>query len=162
VGSGKAVLPFVTFTYNCVPTWQQGLVWASWTIGVEMVFYLLFLWVWRATRTVRAVVWLMVALVMATAFAAAMQAAPPSLDDRDVFVLLGLPTALPAFAIGTLTFRLAAYAWRPGLCALVGAVLWAGLLWAPQAAWWLRVLAQPGMWCLRTKARRPRHLNPSG
>ncbi|MEL4893262.1 acyltransferase [Xanthomonas protegens] len=32
----------VSFTFNLVQGWQQGIVWASWAIGVEMLFYALF------------------------------------------------------------------------------------------------------------------------
>jgi peptidoglycan/LPS O-acetylase OafA/YrhL len=31
-----------TFTFNLIPRWTDGIVPASWTIGVEMIFYLLF------------------------------------------------------------------------------------------------------------------------
>ena len=30
------------FVFNLIPTWQEGFVWVSWTIGVEMLFYAVF------------------------------------------------------------------------------------------------------------------------
>ncbi len=36
------VFLYSTFTFNLVPNYQEGLVPASWTIGIEMIFYLLF------------------------------------------------------------------------------------------------------------------------
>ena len=42
------VLASVFFVFNLLPTGQEGFVWASWTIGIEMVFYacfpLIYLW----------------------------------------------------------------------------------------------------------------------
>jgi len=49
----ERVISYITFTYNFYPPWQQGVVWASWTLGVEMVFYALFPMVWKLTRSVR-------------------------------------------------------------------------------------------------------------
>ncbi|MBN5161739.1 MULTISPECIES: acyltransferase [unclassified Stenotrophomonas] len=31
-----------TFTFNLFPGWEQGIVWASWAVGVEMLFYAIF------------------------------------------------------------------------------------------------------------------------
>ncbi|WP_439448119.1 acyltransferase family protein [Stenotrophomonas sp. ATs4] len=31
-----------TFTFNLFPGWEQGIVWASWAVGVEMLFYVIF------------------------------------------------------------------------------------------------------------------------
>ncbi len=36
-----------TFTFNLVPGYQEGFVWASWTLGVEMLFYLFFPLIYR-------------------------------------------------------------------------------------------------------------------
>ncbi len=41
------LLELVAFAYNPDPALQEGLVWASWTLGVEMVFYAGFPWVYR-------------------------------------------------------------------------------------------------------------------
>jgi peptidoglycan/LPS O-acetylase OafA/YrhL len=43
----------VSFTFNLVPGYQQGLVWASWTLGVEMLFYLLFPLVYRYINNIQ-------------------------------------------------------------------------------------------------------------
>lgn len=32
----------LAFVFNLIPTWEQGIVWVSWTIGVEMLFYAVF------------------------------------------------------------------------------------------------------------------------
>lgn len=40
--NGKGILLYSTFTFNLVPNYQAGLIPASWTIGIEMLFYLVF------------------------------------------------------------------------------------------------------------------------
>jgi peptidoglycan/LPS O-acetylase OafA/YrhL len=41
------ILASVTFLFNLSPQGQQGFVWASWTIGIEMMFYLMFPLIYR-------------------------------------------------------------------------------------------------------------------
>ena len=36
------VIENALYLFNFVPDRQSGIVWASWTIGVEMIFYLIF------------------------------------------------------------------------------------------------------------------------
>ncbi len=38
----EKILSMATFTFNLSPEWAKGIVWASWTIGVEMIFYATF------------------------------------------------------------------------------------------------------------------------
>lgn len=40
-----------TFLFNLIPTWEQGFVWVSWTIGVEMLFYAVFPLIYARVRT---------------------------------------------------------------------------------------------------------------
>ena len=44
------ILSFMFFIYNFRPGMQEGLVWASWTLGVEMVFYLIFPWIFTSVQ----------------------------------------------------------------------------------------------------------------
>lgn len=55
----------LSFAFNIFPGYQEGIVWASWTIGVEMLFYLAFpfIYSWQAT-TNRRIVLICVALVL--------------------------------------------------------------------------------------------------
>jgi peptidoglycan/LPS O-acetylase OafA/YrhL len=39
------------FLFNLIPTWQEGFVWVSWTIGVEMLFYAVFPLLYARIRT---------------------------------------------------------------------------------------------------------------
>ena len=44
------VLASVLFVFNLLPTGQEGFVWASWTIGIEMLFYAVFPLVYARVR----------------------------------------------------------------------------------------------------------------
>lgn len=49
-----------SFVFNLVPQYQQGFVWASWTIGVEMLFYVTFPFIYTRVKNL----WSAAALVM--------------------------------------------------------------------------------------------------
>lgn len=60
-------LASATFTMNLVPSYVEGYVWGSWTIGVEMIFYLLFpVLIVLASNLRRALVIFIGATVLAT------------------------------------------------------------------------------------------------
>lgn len=54
-----SIVESLTFTFNLVPNGQQGFVWASWTIGIEMLFYLMFPLIYRYVNDV----WRAIALI---------------------------------------------------------------------------------------------------
>jgi len=67
-----SIIGNAAFIFNFVPQAQQGFVWASWTIGIEMVFYAMFPLVYRYIRDVWhacALVLLMIILWMAVSMA---------------------------------------------------------------------------------------------
>lgn len=99
------LVPFLTFTYNPVPRWQEGIVWASWTLGVEMVFYVAFPAIFAVVRTTRrAVAFVAVALLLATAHDAAIRAVLPASAGRESFIHCGILHQLPVFALGMLAY----------------------------------------------------------
>src|SRR5215831_13211671 len=51
--SFRTLLVCVLFAFNLVPGKQEGIVWASWTIGVEMIFYALLPLVFLLIRSIR-------------------------------------------------------------------------------------------------------------
>jgi len=60
------LLLYSTFGYNFVPGKQEGLVWASWTLGVEMVFYAIFPFIFYLVKSLKhALMFLIVTLVLA-------------------------------------------------------------------------------------------------
>lgn len=54
----------VAFVFNLVPTGQEGFVWVSWTIGVEMLFYAVFPLLYARVKTIGASVALFFASLM--------------------------------------------------------------------------------------------------
>lgn len=57
--SAVEILASVAFFFNLTPHGQQGFVWASWTIGIEMMFYLMFPFIYRYVKDL----WKAIALV---------------------------------------------------------------------------------------------------
>ncbi len=53
-----------SFLFNLIPTHQQGFVWASWTIGVEMLFYVVFPFMYVRVRNVWSAATLVVACIL--------------------------------------------------------------------------------------------------
>ena len=53
------------FVFNFIPTHQEGFVWASWTIGVEMLFYVVFPLLYVRVKNVTGAIALAVGLMLA-------------------------------------------------------------------------------------------------
>lgn len=145
----ERVISNITFTYNFYPPWQQGIVWASWTLGVEMVFYALFPMVWKLTRSVRsATSFLGVSLIASWIIQLIIYAA---LDETsaNTYVAFSLATSLPAFGFGILAFRIQAFPaslerikpWRIPLL-VMGGLTWFILVFQ-QTTWSVRAFFQP-------------------
>lgn len=97
------------FLFNLYEPFQTGIVWASWTIGVEMLFYAVFPFIKRAGFDNLMKTSLLLALSLAVVVmtrditAAAPHAAQPSL--RTLFDGLGFFFALPVFLMGVVTYH---------------------------------------------------------
>ena len=116
------VLACVSFTYNLKPEWREGIVWASWTLGVEMLFYLLFPLIFRFVRSVRSS---LAFLAITGALAAAHQAIATRSSDpvaRDAhFIRMSLAHQMPIFAVGICVyFCFRAIRERPNVPARLG------------------------------------------
>lgn len=117
------------FLFNFVAGWQEGIVWASWTIGIEMTFYLLFPMIWQRGKgiypTLASALWLVggsiVAYACITYFA-----------DGPQFWQWSFFKHLPSFLLGMLVFEVfAALRSDPTFGVAVGRVaLAAGVLLA--------------------------------
>jgi peptidoglycan/LPS O-acetylase OafA/YrhL len=90
--------------FGLSPEWQHGIVMGGWTIGVEVLFYLLFPLVIACVRNLRgAIVFTAVALL-----GWLMLASDPPTAIAHLVGRIGLLTQLPLFALGGLCF----HAWR--------------------------------------------------
>jgi peptidoglycan/LPS O-acetylase OafA/YrhL len=101
--SPATVAENVFFLFNLVPGQQTGIVWASWTIGVEMLFYLCFPFCYVWSRGVfRACIFFLVTVALAIAF-------KTLLDRHSVaagaFFQLSVIRHLPVFASGIVAFQ---------------------------------------------------------
>jgi peptidoglycan/LPS O-acetylase OafA/YrhL len=97
-------LLYALFGYNFVPGQQEGLVLASWTLGVEMVFYALFPWVFRVANTLRrASAFLLLALAVASLHYLVV-AQHPAWLAAGYRIYLSVFFHLPIFAAGMVTY----------------------------------------------------------
>jgi len=101
------VLLSASFTYNFIPGQEQGFVWASWTLGVEMIFYLLFPLLYRGvTDYRRALGFFLATIVVATLYGYWVGLMPLPTDIRGSFLHFSFLHMLPIFSCGILTYHL--------------------------------------------------------
>jgi len=102
---GKVLLSS-TFLFNLIPGEEQGFVWASWTIGVEMLFYALFplIFAW-ANSISRAVGFLLLTLTAALAWDHLSHSFGLAEPVRASFVHFSFLKNLPCFALGVVLFH---------------------------------------------------------
>ncbi len=93
------------FVYNFVPGREQGFVWASWTLGVEMVFYLVFPLIYRWVQDYRkAAGFFLLTLVVSSSFARIVSLLPIPAAERSLFLHYSFLNNLPIFACGMLAY----------------------------------------------------------
>ena len=94
----------VVFAYNFFPSQQWGLVLASWTIGVEMIFYLVFPLVLRQASDIwRALALALAALLLGRAILAVL---PYLVTDVQSYWTLTVFRHLPVFLLGVVAYLL--------------------------------------------------------
>jgi peptidoglycan/LPS O-acetylase OafA/YrhL len=91
------------FVFNLVPGKQTGIVWASWSIGVEVVFYVLFpVFYFWAKDIFRACMLLLGAVALAMAFRISLASYSATAVE---FFPMSFLRHLPIFALGIAAFR---------------------------------------------------------
>lgn len=142
---GRTVLLNATYFFGFLPGQHEGIVWASWSIGVEWIFYMLFpvFLVLAGTR-------LHAMILFAVSLAISANIEPLLLGVKDSapsFAYMCFPNHLVFFSAGILAFRLVHP--RPGQSAdwmrkvgpwgpwalVGGAIAWLAVGWQP--AFWL-------------------------
>lgn len=98
----------LTFTFNFIPRYVDGIVPASWSIGVEMVFYFVFPAIMVLARNVIGSIGVLVlALFIAGQSYLDFSAAKDHLNEN--FIYHGFLTAVPYFGFGILFYHLFAF-----------------------------------------------------
>jgi peptidoglycan/LPS O-acetylase OafA/YrhL len=124
----------VFFVLNLSPGHEQGFVWASWTLGVEMLFYVLFpLFFWLANNIGKAAAVFVASMLIRAAWHAAV---PHFVSDPAVagsFYNFSLLRHLPTFLFGILVYRIYRQinfvkAAQTGLGFFLVSVFWVALL----------------------------------
>lgn len=93
----------LTFTFNLFDGWQEGIVWASWAVGVEMIFYAVFPLFFASIRNAFSA---LVLCVASTALALAVQHGLTGELQERLIGPFGLLRHLPVFALGILSYHL--------------------------------------------------------
>lgn len=95
-----------SFVFNLLPQQQEGFVWASWTIGIEMLFYLVFplfyLCAKNRWQAITLSVWLLVGWVAIKGMLAYFPSAPRT---QEMFVQWSFLRHLPVFACGAIAYH---------------------------------------------------------
>ena len=103
--SAKEIALNVSMLFNLIPGKGDGIVWASWTIGVEILFYLMFpLVVIFLTTNFRVAACLIVSLAFAFAFHELIQDSHLSQLKKDIFINRGFLVHLPVFVLGLVVY----------------------------------------------------------
>ena len=88
----------IAFVFNFIPGHQEGIVWASWTLGVEMVFYAFFPLIFRYVNSLRRAVFFFMATIGLAATVGA------AVHYRVDFFRFSIFRHLPSFACGFVLF----------------------------------------------------------
>ena len=107
IHSWKDILLNVSFLFNFFPGKHEGIVWASWTIGVEMAFYTIFPMVFWYGNSIRRCLSLL-ALAVASAFMFQIFLDSSAILPRvkASFSHMNIVHSLPAFVMGLLGFHI--------------------------------------------------------
>ena len=95
----KVFLLYAVFGFNFVPNHQEGLVWASWTLGVEMVFYLFFPFLFKLCRSLPRVTAFFIISLLISWIHQKMTSNIPGYNAHVAFL-----SQLPIFLIGMICF----------------------------------------------------------
>jgi peptidoglycan/LPS O-acetylase OafA/YrhL len=95
------------FVLNFFPGHEQGFVWASWTIGVEMLFYVLFpALFWLANNVGKAGVLFLAALLLRAGWHGAVSVLVSDPEIAKTYFNMSLLYHLPTFVFGIFVYRL--------------------------------------------------------
>jgi peptidoglycan/LPS O-acetylase OafA/YrhL len=97
----------MAFVFNLLPGQETGIVWASWTIGVEVLFYCVFPFlVARARSLSHASALVLLALLIAMAYPELLRRTNLTHEAQQTQIQYGVLRHLPVFTFGILTYRI--------------------------------------------------------
>lgn len=133
----REVMANFLFLFNVTPGWEQGLVDASWTIGVEMLFYLFFPFLFRFANSLsRAASLLLLALFLSVVFHSLNDFTALFGVDAQRFMQMSLINQLPLFMMGLVCFRLiGAVRNLASMTKGVGVLFFSVFLWGSVSVW---------------------------
>ena len=95
----------LAFLYNLFPSAQQGIVWASWTLSVEMIFYLIFPFLFRVFDTWKKTLLLFfITVALAGTFEALLNRTNLGSKARDEYFTFHVLHHIQSFAFGMFCF----------------------------------------------------------
>jgi peptidoglycan/LPS O-acetylase OafA/YrhL len=119
-----SILSSFSFLFNFTPQWHEGIVWASWTIGVEMIFYVFFPIFYKTSAKLTKIIGaLLTFLIVSPVFNQVIEFASLHIPFKDRFFEFSFLHNLPVFLTGILGYYV--YARRDAfhITRPVGAVL---------------------------------------
>ena len=138
------VIANALFVFNLWPGHETGIVWASWTIGVEVLFYGVFPLLASRVKTVAAAsIVVLLCLSAAALWPLLLHLTSLPQDQADAQAQFGVLRQLPLFAMGVLAYRVferyiepRGLPWQAGGALLAAALysfvlMWSGRLTAP-------------------------------
>ena len=133
----SSVAANIFFVFNLWPGHEEGIAWASWTIGVEMLFYVVFPFLLTQVGTVsRALVAVLITLLLAEVERPLLSGLDVSASAQLLQQRYGILHYLPVFLSGILAYRVFEHLFRSriaspavgGAILLAAAYLYASLL----------------------------------
>jgi peptidoglycan/LPS O-acetylase OafA/YrhL len=105
INSINKIILNILFGFNFFPTHYQGIVWASWILGVQMIFYLIFPIIYHFVNNIRkAAIFFLIALLIAQQFEMILNYLHISKELQASFHQMNFLHQLPVFAAGIFTY----------------------------------------------------------
>jgi len=101
--SASDILLNISFSFNFVPGKSEGIVWASWTLGIEMIFYALFPLIHKYVNDFwKSIGFLFLTIIVSMFWVQNLTHYFPNIEN--VYVVLSFLFRLPSFAFGIVIF----------------------------------------------------------
>ncbi|ORM68763.1 acyltransferase family protein [Pantoea rwandensis] len=104
--SFEDVLKSCLFIFNLIPGSEQGFVWASWTIGVEMLFYVMFPLLFKLLDNIgKASAFFLASLCVRMAWQSFVGQHIQNQDEASIYYQISIIHHLPNFIVGVIAYH---------------------------------------------------------